>query len=122
VTRLAKAGARVEPRPAPVTGGQQPPDLARVFGSFFPAPAGARAAQQEEESMLGAAHQALADYQAARRADNAGWSQPRTHYAPGGGPTILMPYCAAVLERGWTAGSLLSGSCVRSGTLSPAWR
>jgi hypothetical protein len=47
---------------------------------------------------------------------------PVTPYAPGGGPMTLMPYCAAVLERGWTAGSLLSGSCVRSGTLSPAWR
>ena len=47
---------------------------------------------------------------------------PVTRYVPGGGPTTLMPYCAAVLERGWTAGSLRSGSCVRSGTLSPAWR
>ena len=43
----------------------------------------------------------------------------RTGYAPGGGPTIVMPCFAAVPERACTSGSFLSGNCVRSLTLSP---
>ncbi|HEX2126731.1 MAG TPA: alpha/beta hydrolase, partial [Thermoleophilaceae bacterium] len=43
-------------------------------------------------------------------------------YALGGGPTILMPWRAAVLESASASGSLRAGNRVRSGTLSPASR